>query len=58
LKFEVAKSILEGWGVIDWAEKNLVELYARNKVRITNDRRIIPGIELKLAGRSAGTKTS
>lgn len=51
LQVDVAKSILEEWGVIDWVEGNLVELYARNKVRITNDRKIIPEIELKLAGK-------
>jgi hypothetical protein len=32
----------------EWVEKNLIDLYDRNTLRITGDNKIIPGIEKKL----------
>jgi len=48
LNFELVGSILKGWGIEDWVERNLIELYRRNKVRILNDHKMIPGIEHKI----------
>jgi hypothetical protein len=46
-------SILKNWGMEALVEKNLVDLYRKNRLRITGDYKIIPGIEKKLKQRSA-----
>lgn len=48
LDFELVASIVRKWGIEDWVERNLVELYRRNRIRITNDSTIMPGIERKM----------
>lgn len=42
------------WRVEDWVRRNLVELYRRNRIRILDDHKIMPGIERELATKSAG----
>jgi hypothetical protein len=54
LDFKHVLSILREWGIENWVERNLVELYRRNKVRVLDDRKILPGIEEKLRGRISG----
>jgi len=49
LDFELVASIVREWGIEDWVEKNLIELYRRNRIRIANDSAILPGIERKIA---------
>ena len=39
--------ILTEWGIVNWVERNLTELYRRNRIRIQGDRKIIPEIEQK-----------
>lgn len=41
-------SILKDWQIEQWVERNLVGLYKRNRIRIIDDNKIIPGIEGKL----------
>jgi len=50
LRLKLVGSIIKEWGIEDWVEKNLVDLYNRNKIRILNDDKIIPGIEHKISG--------
>lgn len=45
LDFKLVASILREWGIEDWVERNLIELYRRNRIRIVNDRKVVPGIE-------------
>jgi predicted nucleotidyltransferase len=45
LDFDQLNSILKKWGIESWAEKNLVTLYRRNRVRTLNDDRILPGFD-------------
>lgn len=40
--------IVKEWGIEDWVENNLMQLYQRNNVRILDDNKIIPGIERKI----------
>jgi len=47
LDFGQARSILTEWGIMNWVERNLTELYRRNRIRILDDRKIIPEIEQK-----------
>jgi hypothetical protein len=47
LDFGQARSILTEWGITNWVERNLTELYGRNRIRILDDRKIIPEIEQK-----------
>ena len=56
LKFNLIASILEEWGILDWVEKNLIELYRRHGVRILNDQRMVPRIERKLSKHSVKTE--
>jgi hypothetical protein len=48
IKFNRVASILKDWKIEVWVEKNLVDLYRRNKLRIIGDEMIIPEIEKKL----------
>lgn len=48
VKFKHLASILADWQIEKWIETNLVDLYQRNKVRIIDDDKIIPGIEGKI----------
>jgi len=48
LDFAYVASILKDWGVEDWVERNLVQLYRRNRLRIINDYLIMPEIERKM----------
>jgi hypothetical protein len=45
LDFKHVLSILREWGVENWVEKNLKDLYRRNKVRVLDDRKIFPEID-------------
>jgi len=54
LDFKNVHSILREWGIENWVERNLIELYRRNRVRILDDRKILPGIEEKLRGHISG----
>jgi hypothetical protein len=47
LDFGQVRSILTEWGIVNWVERNLTELYRRNRIRIQDDRKIILGIEQK-----------
>lgn len=55
--FEYVALILKEWSVEDWAERNLIELYRGNRLRILNDYRIIPRIERKISMKSAKSTT-
>ena len=48
LRFNQVASIVRSWKMEAWVEKNLVDLYQRNGLRIIGDSKIIPGIEKKL----------
>lgn len=48
LNFKQVAAVVEEWGIGNWVENNLIQLYRRNKVRIVNDHKIIPGIERKI----------
>jgi hypothetical protein len=44
-------SILKNWEMEALVEKNLVDLFRKNRLRITGDNKILPGIEKKLKQR-------
>ncbi|MGA3298117.1 MAG: hypothetical protein ABSD41_11800 [Candidatus Bathyarchaeia archaeon] len=48
IKFRHLASIIADWKIEKWIESNLVDLYQRNKLRIIDDDRIIPGIQDKI----------
>ena len=48
LRFKRVASILREWKMEEWVEKNLIDLYRRNRLRILGDNRIIPRIDDKL----------
>lgn len=48
IRFKRVSSILKNWNIEDWVEKNLIDLYRRNRLRIIGDSKVIPGIEKKL----------
>jgi hypothetical protein len=48
LDIRQVRLILTEWGIVNWVERNLTELYRRNRIRIQDDRKIIPEIEQKL----------
>jgi len=48
LDFAHVASILKDWGVENWVERNLVQLYRRNRLRIINDYLIVPEIEREI----------
>lgn len=50
LDFKQVRSILRDWGVENWVERNLIELYRRNKVRVLYDQKILPAIEETIRG--------
>jgi len=45
IRYKHLDSILADWKIEKWVEKNLTDLYKRNRVRIIDDHKIIPGIE-------------
>lgn len=49
IRFKRVSSILKSWKIEEWVEKNLIDLYNRNRLRITGDSKIIPGIEQHLS---------
>ncbi len=51
LDFEQVATILKDWAIENWVENNLIQLYRRNRVRILNDNKIIPGIERRIKTR-------
>ena len=51
LDFEQVAMIVNEWGIENWVENNLIQLYRRNRVRILHDNKIIPGIEHKIKTR-------
>jgi hypothetical protein len=51
LRFNRVASILKKWGMEALVEKNLVDLYRKNRLRITGDNKVLPGIEKKLKQR-------
>jgi hypothetical protein len=51
LRFNRVASILKNWGMEALVEKNLVDLYRKNRLRITGDNKVLPGIEKKLKQR-------
>jgi hypothetical protein len=55
LRLKLVSGIIKEWEIQDWVEKNLVDLYSRNRIRIANDYKMIHGIERKI---SAGHKES
>ena len=54
IDFELTRSILTEWGIMSWVQRNLTELYARNRIRILDDRKIIPEIEQRLRHQRKG----
>jgi len=48
LNFKQMAMIVKEWGIEDWVENNLIQLYQRNNVRILDDNKIILGIERKI----------
>lgn len=58
LRFKLVREIITEWGIEGWVEKNLIDLYNRNNIRILNDRKIIRGIERKIGGKQTATTAS
>lgn len=52
------REIITEWGIEGWVEKNLIDLYNRNNIRILNDRNIVRGIERKICGKQTATTAS
>jgi len=48
LDFEQVAKIVKEWGIENWVEANLIQLYRRNRVRILNDSKMILGIERRI----------
>lgn len=48
LDLELVASILRNWRIVEWVERNLIELHRRHRIRILHDCRIVPGIESKI----------
>jgi len=48
LDFEQVAKIVKDWGIENWVENNLTQLYRRNRIRILNDRKIVPGVERRI----------
>ena len=48
LDFEQVAKIVKEWGIENWVENNLTQLYRRNRIRILNDRKIVPGVERRI----------
>ena len=53
LDFKQVQSILREWGIMNWVERNLTELHRRNRIRVLDDRKIIPAIEEKFRRQSS-----
>lgn len=45
---ELVASILKDWRIVEWVERNLIELYRRHGIRILYDERMVPGIAQKM----------
>ena len=54
LKFRHLASILADLQIESWIETNLIDLYRRNRIRIIDDDKIIPGIKNKIKLRKTG----
>jgi len=54
LDFRKVRSILREWGIMNWVKGNLRELYRRNRMRIMDDRKIVPDIEEKFRIQTRG----
>ncbi|MBS7622744.1 hypothetical protein KEJ39_03605 [Candidatus Bathyarchaeota archaeon] len=52
LDFNLIALILKEWNVEEWVERNLIELYRRNRIRIVNDRKIVDDIDGKIKPRT------
>lgn len=50
LNFKTVATILREWRIEGWVENNLIQLYRRNRLRILDDQKMIPGIESKIHG--------
>ncbi len=48
LDLGLVASILRSWEIVEWVERNLIELHRRHRIRIHYDHRMVPGIEDKL----------
>jgi len=48
LDLGLVASILKSWRILEWVEKNLIELHRRHRIRILYDHRIVPEIEGKI----------
>jgi len=48
LDFEQVAKIVKEWGIESWVENNLTQLYRRHRIRILNDRKIVPGVERRI----------
>lgn len=48
IRYKHLNSILANWQIEKWVETNLIDLYKRNRVRIIDDNKIIPGIENRI----------
>ena len=48
LDFEQVAKIVKEWGIENCVENNLTQLYRRNRIRILNDRKIVPGVERRI----------
>jgi len=48
LDFQQVAIMVKEWGIEDWVENNLVQLYRRNRLRILNDSKMILGIERRI----------
>lgn len=51
LDFKQVGMIIKEWGIENWVENNLMQLYRRNRLRVLSDNKIIPGIERKIRTR-------
>lgn len=58
LDFVALRSILREWRVENRIEQNLIQLYKLNRVRIVDDRKILPGIDEKLTTRVSGQRSA
>jgi len=58
LNFQSVASIPKEWGVEGWVERNLLELYRRNRIRIMNDYKMAPGIEERMPSEHGRARSS
>jgi len=48
LDFGQVAMIVKEWGIENWVENNLIQLYRRNRIRILNDNKMMPEIERRI----------